>query len=606
MVLLLLAFLIGGCSDYGFGHRDDQIETDCFDRFYEAEEVPMDPSCQSFEATGTLVHVIEWFKKDWDFVSGHSHVASQPIAVPLDGDEYPDIVLVSHFQGRTVLRAISGFNGDPLWSIDDMDFQKFGGLAGGDIDGDSKVEIITATTTNRVLAFEHDGTLKWTSERIGGSIPETHAHPAIANMDGAGNPEVIVGSAIFDSNGQKLGQGRFGRGGGTKGSTSFAADLDQDGQQEVIVGNAIYDMNGTEIWYNDLDDGHPAIADFERDGVPEIIVSSNGTIRVQESADGAVRWSVTLNGNASGPPTIADFDGDGFPEIGVASSNRYTVLQENGDILWEKDVVDPSGYLSASAFDFEGDGLPELLFLDEKRVRIFHGPTGEQKVESPEHSSPTEMEYAIIIDTDNDGEAEIVSPAMPEDGRVNGPNSGIITFGAIDDSWRPARRIWNQHAYSITNVNDDGTIPDTPAANWETFNNFRAGDLNAITGLVLPDLTAEILDLCEFECDAGRMAVWVKVGNEGMADIKGEITVQMLANTADGLELLDEEVLAGGVPVGQSLAAIKLVSEEFTNMVLEDILIRVDGGNEAENGGRYVECHEDNNEEWWGTQVCGP
>ena len=39
--------------------------------------------------------------------------------------------------------------------------------------------------------------------------------------------------------------------------------------------------------------------------------------------------------------------------------------------------------------------------------------------------------------------------------------------------WIPTRRIWNQHAYSVTNVREDGTIPAHPKASWLSLNTFR-------------------------------------------------------------------------------------------------------------------------------------
>jgi hypothetical protein len=208
------------------------------------------------------------------------------------------------------------------------------------------------------------------------------------------------------------------------------------------------------------------------------------------------------------------------------------------------------------------------------------------------------------VDVDNDGRAEIVIPSMPENSNSAGPNTGVFSFGAMDNSWRPARGIWNQHAYSITNVNDDGTIPEIPDLNWKTFNNFRSGNLTAHTGLVMPDLTAELLELCEFECNSGRIAVWVKIGNEGLADIYDPVSVQLLAETKDGLELLDEVLWADGIPAGEALMSIRLDAEGVEGLSMEDILVRVDGGNTADNGGIYKECHEDNNETWWGAGTC--
>ena len=173
------------------------------------------------------------------------------------------------------------------------------------------------------------------------------------------------------------------------------------------MGNAIYDMEGVAIWENGQSDGHPAIVDFERDGEPEVVVSSNGTIRVQSALTGEVQWSTSLNGNESGPPVIADFDGDYIPDIGVVTKDRFSLLDATGSVLWDQNISDPSGFLAASAFDFEGDGLPEVLLVDQNRLWILGGTDGVRKVESTEHSSSTELEYAIVVDVDNDGDQDL-------------------------------------------------------------------------------------------------------------------------------------------------------------------------------------------------------
>ena len=91
------------------------------------------------------------------------------------------------------------------------------------------------------------------------------------------------------------------------------------------------------------------------------------------------------------------------------------------------------------------------------------------------------FEYPTIVDIDADGSAEILL--------AGGRDATWIEYHRkLDNLWAPARKIWNQYAYSITNVNDDGTIPVHPTPNWLTWNSFRAGNSETKVGLELPDL----------------------------------------------------------------------------------------------------------------------
>ena len=48
---------------------------------------------------------------------------------------------------------------------------------------------------------------------------------------------------------------------------------------------------------------------------------------------------------------------------------------------------------------------------------------------------------------DNDGQVEIV---VTHNNLIQDAH-GITVVGDQDQSWRPGRKIWNQHAYNITN-----------------------------------------------------------------------------------------------------------------------------------------------------------
>ncbi|MDP6935755.1 MAG: hemolysin, partial [Myxococcota bacterium] len=121
---------------------------------------------------------------------------------------------------------------------------------------------------------------------------------------------------------------------------------------------------------------------------------------------------------------------------------------------------------------FDADGAAEVVFADEVAFYVFDGATGSVIYQHDDHVHGTAWEYPVIADVDLDGNAEIIV------GSTNASSAGwngITVIGDASASWAPSRTIWNQHAYHITNVNTDGTIPETQQENWLTWNNFRAG-----------------------------------------------------------------------------------------------------------------------------------
>ncbi|MCP4570333.1 MAG: hypothetical protein GY841_22355, partial [FCB group bacterium] len=98
------------------------------------------------------------------------------------------------------------------------------------------------------------------------------------------------------------------------------------------------------------------------------------------------------------------------------------------------------------------------------------------------------------------------------------------------------RKIWNQHAYSITNVEDDGSIPRIAANNWETYNNFRQNQMLDPLGCM--DLTASRirLDPSGHPASAGIIA---RVGNGGVLHTAPGINVAFYnGDPAEGGSLL--------------------------------------------------------------------
>jgi hypothetical protein len=252
------------------------------------------------------------------------------------------------------------------------------------------------------------------------------------------------------------------------------------------------------------------------DGRPDLVRAGGGTVIVTLN-DGTVLWENPMTGGGSGgPPTVADFDGDGLPEVGVADLSKYSVYDTDGTLLWANTVSDySSSQTGSSVFDFEGDGASEVVYADEHTLWIFDGATGAVKMEQPGHASGTLMEYPLIVDVDNDGTTEIV--VASNNYAFEGWN-GITVIGDADDSWMDSRPIWNQYAYHITNVDNDGSIPRFQTPNWLTWNSFRAGGTEIGPSHWQSDLFPGVPQLCTVECWDDRVRMYVPVFNQGRVD----------------------------------------------------------------------------------------
>lgn len=574
-----LAF-VTACSEYNYKTSDDvrpgpdeedetgepdvedsdpPVGDDCPDAGYAGYVGSTDADCANEIETGTFTPTLKYAFDTWSVDPSSNQVMMAPIVVSLtdddgdgdiDEDDMPDIVVTTYGSGSYGnLRAVHGDGSGEIFNVVGTQLQLTGAVAGGDIDGDGIVEII-ACTSNTVKAYEHDGTLKWTSASLAGHMYGTSDAPAISDMDGDGNPEIIVGNAILKANGEIRGLGSLGMGATDNvGTTSFAVDLDADGTQELITGNAAYDPDGNVLWSNGESDGYVAVADFDSDGQGETIVMRAGKVRLQDT-DGTVLWRAAISGASAGyggPPTIADFDGDGAPEVGVAGQSNYTVFDTDGTKLWERSTTDASsGNTGSSVFDFEGDGVAEAVYADETKLWVFSGPDGSIKLQSDMHSNATWTEYPTIADVDADGHADIVVANTA----YTKSHSGFYVFEDADNSWRAGRRIWNQHAYHITNVNDDGTIPAVAELNWLEYNNFRSGDLGAGNGTSAPDLTPAQAGLCEVDCDEGRIIVYVQVGNVGAQTAEAGAYVYLYGESGGAQTLLAETTLTAETPAG--------------------------------------------------------
>ncbi|MBL9099657.1 MAG: VCBS repeat-containing protein [Myxococcales bacterium] len=515
----------------------------------------------------------------------NTDIMMTPIVVQLDDDDcdgvvterdIPEIVFSTFTSGaygtNGSMHAISVENGKLVekWNVLAGAVNPTKQLAGGNIDGQPGNEVVgCGIGLNPVQVYARkgeDGAALWQTQVTSCFMP------SIADLEGDGAVEVIVEHGVLD-----------GATGAVKATFSpplngsfIVADLDLDGKLDVVTSSRGYRADGTVFVNTMLADQSafpgdedwkspwPAIADFNKDGVPEVVVidNLNHALSIWRYDDKVpskftvVRSPVDINGGLSpalcpngswgnthggGPPTVADFDGDGVPDVGTAGGIGYAVFSGAKLIdpatpgpmtfLWIKQTKDcSSASTGSSVFDFDGDGKAEVVYSDQNRLRVYEGPTGNILIERC-NSTATLIENPVVADVDNDGQADIVvvsnayAKADPnimcaENGAT--AQAGVRVFGAAGGKWVRTRRVWNQHAYYVTNVDEDGSVPAMPPPNWTTpgLNNFRQNK-QPDSEFGAPDAIVAIAPLCE-DMDYSLVAT---VRNVGEASLPSGVAV---------------------------------------------------------------------------------
>ncbi len=418
---------------------------------------------------------VQW---SWNGADGETNAIEVPLVVNLTDDnddgevdlcDVPDVVVgvYQSYSNGGSLWVLDGETGQPHYETAEV-VNALGNAAVGDIDGDGVAEIVATqndgnVSTNKVIVFENDGTLKWKSDVSFGASWQ-HA-VSLYDIDADGDVEIIYGDRVFDHLGDQVVQ--LGAQPGAI-QISTAADLDDDGDLEIIMGATAFHHDGAVYYQTGLpNSSHPQVADLDDDGKPEIFISSTAGLSLLEHDGTPVYLNQKPNGGTSWwrPAAIHDIDSNGDPEILVSANNNYSAYEPDLTTIWTAVVSDNSGYAAGTAFDFLGSGAAQAMYADEQFLFIYD-EAGQTLLNTP-RTSWTEAENPVVADIDNDGSAEIL---------VVSNGGGAPALQAIrdkEDRWIQARRVWNQHAYHVTNVREDGTIPQDMQKSWELLNTFR-------------------------------------------------------------------------------------------------------------------------------------
>ena len=397
----------------------------------------------------------------------------------------------------------------------------YGSPAVADLDKDGKQEIVVGGTDGRLYAIRSDGTLMWSFDtaaainplvtRPGKSLIDSA--PAIADLDGDGWPEIVVGvgapADVFGYNGgmivldhtghmragwpqitaDQIGPGMGGPDGYIEGFYSSPAlgDIDGDGDLEIIAGS--WDMR-VYAWHSDgiLVTGwprfvydtvwsSPALADIDNDGHLEIIIgvdahSPDGGYLFVFRGDGTVQpgFPKLIDQTVYSSPAVADLNGDGKPDIVVGTGNFYSgkgyavyAWDAQGNLLPGWPVATGGYVMSAPTVgDIDGDGKPEVIVgCNDSKVYAFHGdgrPVAGWPVVAQDNLGnigPLNYSSPVLANFDNDSLPEVFINNYCDTIVIDGNGALLTHVGNSAPSGKPSMYMFSAWCLGTTPVVQD-------------------------------------------------------------------------------------------------------------------------------------------------------
>ncbi len=549
------------------------------------------------------------------------------------------------------------------WTTTDMlnagayDTTYWGGPSIHDLNNDGKPEVIGS----KGMVFN---ALDGTRLNAGQSYDELVYIPIVGDIDNDKNIEIIGKTNIYrwnkstnkwtiaypnvkSTSGSHFAFADFGT---PSSSGGFNFDK-RDGIAEVVTCGShnvnISTLEGTSILnVSELKIGGPCtVGDFDGDGMPEVAAAFENGYRIfdprcKSSSDGCqkpyILWEKESQDMSSGSTgsSLFDFDGDGAIEA-VYADECYTRVYDGktGDVLFSAYSSSKTWHEYPVIADVDNDQSAEIVVGANNKMTcptidpVHRGLRCESNSDcksgncrsglcrctsKSQCNSRTDTEGNILEEydcvnvldaSDNASQGKVCRAIRENDVLV----TGVRVMKDRLDRWMSSRNIWNQHAYSITNINDDQTIPSSSA--WTqnflnaSLNNYRQNKQGGAGANQAPDITGRFIGNTACSQKDSKIILGAEICNRGTKMVSKLMPASFYAiskdqNGNETRDLLCTSYTSQNVPVGGCLRVTCTINDIYTGDV---VLVANDDG---QNGRTTVECNDLNNEDRTTIESC--
>jgi hypothetical protein len=424
-------------------------------------------------------------------VSTRAPIDSSPAVADIDGDGVPEVVVglgtfASQACAHGGLQAFNARTGAVKWTFDTQDRLNNGFRdpvystpAIADFFGDGRKQIVFGSWDFCIYMVDGAGNPVW--GQLNDLPRQTHcgAHgfynedsiwssPAVADLNGDGLQEIIIGADITHGN----------------------QNGDGDGGYLYVL-----DRNGTQLarqWFDQVIYSSPAVGDIDKDGKKEIVVGTGPywagqghyvSVWNYDATQSTVttrlvqKWgNLATNGGVFASPALGDIDGDGYADIVVTAyigdntptgNQVYAWSGRDGTQLWMNPVCDHFNYCayvgrsSPIIANIDPAAGSETLFGYREEVRVLdqNGNTLKYFYNSFEVPSA-----AAVGDLNNDGKLEVVFAGRQwnADGTFAGKLAIVNTTASSSPA--PAWPMFRQNARRTGALPLPGMLSVSPAS----------------------------------------------------------------------------------------------------------------------------------------------